>query len=207
MRVIVLASRKGGTGKTTLTSHLAVEAERAGAGPVATIDADDMQGLAQWWDARKADAPTLVRLAGTLRQTADALAERGFNLLFVDTAPALTPAIAAMVSESDLVLVPVQPSPDDIRAISSTVELVTRAKRPMVFVINRTKPRARLTGEAAIALSQHGTVAPVMVADRTDYAGAKTDGRTAPELNPDGPAAEEMAALWSYVASRLEIVQ
>ena len=205
MRVIVLASRKGGVGKSTLTSHLAVEAERAGAGPVAVIDTDEMQGLAQWWDARKAETPTLVRLAGALRQTADALAERGFKLLLVDTPPALTPAIAALVADADLVLVPCQASPDDLRAISSTVELVTRAKRPMIFIINRTKPRAKLTGEAAIVLSQHGTVAPVMVADRTDYAGAKSDGRTAPELNPDGPAAEEMAALWSYVAARLEI--
>ena len=205
MRVIVLASRKGGAGKTTLASHLAVEAERAGAGPVAMIDADDMQGLARWWDARKADTPALVRLAGTLAETADGLAGRGFKLLFVDTPPALNPAVASLVTAADLVLVPVQPSPDDLRAIGSTVELVNRAKRPMVFIVNRTKPRARLTGEAAIALSQHGTVAPVMVADRTDYAAAKTDGRTAPELNPAGPAAEEMTALWSYIASRMEV--
>lgn len=206
MRVIVFASRKGGVGRSTLTSHLAVEAERVGAGPVATIDTDDMQGLAQWWDARSANTPALVRLTGTLRQTAASLETRGFKLLFVDTPPALNASIAALVADAALVLVPVQPSPDDIRAVSSTIELVDRAKRPMVFVINRTKPRARLTGEAAIALSQYGTVAPVMVGDRTDYAGAKTDGRTAPELNPSGPAAKEMAALWSYIAGRLEAV-
>jgi len=76
MRVIVLASRKGGTGKTTFTSHLAVEAERAGAGPVAIIDTDDMQGLARWWDARKAKTPNLVHLTETLPEMAAALASK-----------------------------------------------------------------------------------------------------------------------------------
>lgn len=206
MRVIVLASRKGGSGKTTLATHLACEAERAGYGPVALVDADEMQGLAQWWDARKAETPVLVRLnGGGLRKTADKLATQGYRLLIVDTPPALTQAVAKLVADADMVLVPVQPSPDDLRAVGSTVEMVSRARRPMVFMVNRTKPRVRLTGEAAIALSQHGTVAPVMVADRTDYAAAKVDGRTAQELDPSGRAAQEMAELWTYIANRLEI--
>ena len=40
MVVLVLASQKGGSGKTTLSGHLAVEADRAGVGPVALIDTD-----------------------------------------------------------------------------------------------------------------------------------------------------------------------
>src|SRR3954449_5179654 len=55
MFVSVSASRKGGGGKTTLASHLSVEASRAGYGPVAVIDLDPMGGLSGWWDARKAD--------------------------------------------------------------------------------------------------------------------------------------------------------
>jgi chromosome partitioning protein len=45
MQIITMASRKGGAGKTTLTCHLAVEAEQCGNGPVAIIDTDDMAGL------------------------------------------------------------------------------------------------------------------------------------------------------------------
>ena len=55
MRTITLASRKGGAGKTTLTCHLAVEAERQGHGPVGIIDTDEMAGLAKWWDVRVAE--------------------------------------------------------------------------------------------------------------------------------------------------------
>ena len=68
----------------------------------------------------------------------------------------------------------------------------------MIFVINMTKPRTRLTAEAAVALSQHGTVASTFVADRTDYAAAKADGLAAQELDPDGKAAQEMPELFGH---------
>ena len=50
MDVLVLASQKGGAGKTTLSRHLAVQAERVGEGPVILIDADPQGGLAGWWN-------------------------------------------------------------------------------------------------------------------------------------------------------------
>jgi chromosome partitioning protein len=91
-----------------------------------------------------------------------------------------------------------------LRAVGATVDLARKAKRQLVFVINRTKPRVRLTGEAAIALSQHGTVSPAMLADRAVYAAAAIDGRTAPEIEPSGAAAAEVTDLWRYLTDRLE---
>ena len=68
MRVLALASQKGGSGKTTLSGHLAVEAQRAGAGPVVLIDIDPQGSLADWWNEREAEFPafaqtTVARLA------------------------------------------------------------------------------------------------------------------------------------------------
>lgn len=204
MRVIVIASRKGGAGKTTLATLLAVEAARVGAGPVAVVDLDPMRGLSLWWEARAADTPVMVAADGGPAAALAAAKASGAVLSIVDTAPAAAPAVADAVAMADLVLVPCQPSPHDLRAVGATVDVARRARRPVVFVINRTKPRVKLTGDAAIALSQHGTVAPVMVADRAVYAAAGIDGRTAPELEPGGAAAIEVADLWTYVASRLE---
>jgi len=203
MRTLVVASRKGGAGKTTLATLLAVEAARVGAGPVAVIDLDPMQGLTLWWEARAEEAPSLVSAAGGPTAALAAAEASGARLVLVDTPPAAAPVVAEVVGLADLVLVPVQPSPHDLRAVGATVELARRAKRPMVFVVNRTKPRVKLTGEAAISLSQHGTVAPAMLADRAAYAAAAIDGRTAPELEPGGAAAIEVTSLWTYVASRL----
>ena len=204
MRTIIIASRKGGAGKTTLATLLAVAAERAGAGPAALIDLDPMRGLTQWWETRAADTPILVDGAGGPGRALAAARAAGAAWALVDTPPASAPVVAEAVALADLVLVPVQPSPHDLRAVGATVELARRSSKPLVFVINRTKPRVRLTGEAAIALSQHGTVAPAMLADRAGHAAAAIDGRTAPELEPDGAAAAEVAALWRYVADRLE---
>jgi len=203
MFVCVLASRKGGAGKTTLACHLAVEAGRAGYGPVAVIDLDPMSGLSGWWDARKAEIPTLVRVETSLTDTLEALRSGGYQTVFVDTPPSIGAEVSEAIAEADLVLVPCQPSPDDLRAVGRTVDAVGRAGKPMIFVINRVKPRTRLTAEAAVALSQHGTLAPTFVVDRTDYAAAKSDGLTAQELEPSGKAAAEMNDLWAYIAARV----
>ena len=202
MFVNILASRKGGAGKTTLACHLAVEAERAGYGPVAVIDLDPMGGLSGWWDARKAESPALVRVETSLADTLAALREGGFATVIVDTPPSIGAEVSEAMEEADLVLVPCQASPDDLRAVGRTVEAVGRAGKPMIFIINRVKPRTRLTAEAAVALSQHGTLAPTLVHDRTDYAAAKSDGLTAQELEPNGKAGDEMRELWSYIATR-----
>ncbi len=202
MFVNILASRKGGAGKTTLACHLAVEAERAGYGPVAVIDLDPMGGLSGWWDARKAESPALVRVETSLADTLAALREGGFATVIVDTPPSIGAEVSEAMEEADLVLVPCQASPDDLRAVGRTVEAVGRAGKPMIFIINRVKPRTRLTAEAAVALSQHGTLAPTLVHDRTDYAAAKSDGLTAQELEPNGKASDEMRELWNYIATR-----
>ena len=63
MQTIVFAARKGGSGKTTLAAHLAIEAEAAGNGPVTLIDTDPQQSLTAWWNDRKAESPLLLELA------------------------------------------------------------------------------------------------------------------------------------------------
>jgi chromosome partitioning protein len=204
LQVIVLASRKGGVGKTTLSSHLAVEAERVGGGRVALADTDPQGGLAAWYNARAAETPIYVDASKGLAAAVKACRAGGINLLFVDTPPSVAEVISSVIREADLVVVPVRPSPNDLRAVAGTVELVAKAKRPMVFVCNQVTPRARITAEAAIALSQHGTVAPSMLASRVDFATSMTDGRTAGELDPSSRSAAEVTALWQYLSARLK---
>ncbi|TNE67948.1 MAG: ParA family protein [Alphaproteobacteria bacterium] len=204
MRIIAVTSQKGGSGKTTLTGHLAVAAARADAGPVALIDTDPQGSLADWWAERAVASPAFARASlNTLDQDLQALREEGFRLVFIDTPPAITRSIQAVVSRSDLVLIPTRPSPHDLRAAGATVDLVERAGKPLIFIVNGATARARLTGEAAIALSQHGTVAPVIVHNRQDFAASMIDGRTVMEAS-GGKSAEEIEALWGYVDDRIK---
>ncbi|MHB9879223.1 AAA family ATPase [Pacificimonas sp. ICDLI1SI03] len=205
MRVLAIASQKGGSGKTTLSGHMAVQAERAGAGPVVLIDIDPQGSLADWWNERENDAPafaqtTVARLAADL----EALRQQGFRLAVIDTPPAITVAIQSVLSVAELIVIPTRPSPHDLRAAGATVDLCERAGKPLIFVINAATPRAKITYEAAVALSQHGTLAPVTLHQRTDYAASMIDGRTVMEIDPNCKSALEIQELWSYVADRLE---
>jgi chromosome partitioning protein len=205
VRILALASQKGGSGKTTLSGHLAVQAQRAGAGPVVLIDIDPQGSLSDWWNERTEDYPafaqtTVARLAADL----ETLRQQGFKLAVIDTPPAITMAIQSVISVAELIVVPTRPSPHDLRAVGGTVELCERAGKPLIFVLNAATPKARITTEAAIALSQHGTVAPTTIHHRTDFASSMIDGRTVMDLDPAGRSANEVIALWDYLSDRLE---
>jgi chromosome partitioning protein len=204
MLVIALASQKGGSGKTTLSGHLAVEAEKAGAGPVALIDTDPQGSLAAWWNVRTEKTPAFAKvgvfdLQSAMRQ----LEQAGIKLVIIDTPPAITDAISHVISLSDLILVPCRPSPHDLRSVGATADLADRHKKALIFIVNAATPRARITGEAAVALSQHGTVAPITIHHRVDFAASMVDGRTVGEVLPDSASAKEINELWIYIQDRL----
>ena len=203
MRVLVTASRKGGAGKTTISGHIAVEADRQGRGPVAIIDMDPMGSLAAWWNERRADTPLCAAIDGGLKPTLQRLQKAGIALVVVDTPPFASAEIAAIVAAANLVLVPVVPSPHDLRAIGETIDLVEGQKKSMVFVVNNASTNGRLTLQAVTALSQHGTVAPSVIHARQDFRSAMIKGRTAGEVFPKGKSATEIAELWSYLEIRL----
>ena len=180
MKVIAVASQKGGSGKTTLAGHIAVQAERVGGGPVALVDTDPQGSLAAWWNVRQPETPVFA--ATDIEHLAEAIRRMralGMRLLVIDTPPAIATTIAEVVRLSDLVIIPARPSPHDLRAAGATVELVERLGKPLVFVINGAAQRARITSEAVIALSQHGTLAPSIIYQRTGFAASMIDGQWA----------------------------
>ena len=204
MYTIVAASQKGGSGKTTLSGHLAVEAVRQGAGDIALIDTDPQGSLAHWWNVREAAQPHFVK-AG-LPDLENALAEldrMGTRIAIIDTPPAITQSISSVVAHADLVLVPTRPSPHDLRAVGATVDIAERHGKPVVFVINAATARARITSESAVALSQHGMVAPVTIHHRVDFAASMIDGRTVGEVLPNSQSAREITELWLYLQEKL----
>jgi chromosome partitioning protein len=204
MNVIVLASQKGGVGKTTLAAHLAIAAEAAKVGPAVLIDTDPQGSLSAWWNARKAEAPMLAPTTiAELPEKLRALADAGYRTAIIDTPPAITDAISAVVAHADLVVIPTRPSPHDLRAVGSTVELVQDAGKPFVFAVTQAKPNTRLTVQAVAALSEHGPVAPAIMHDRVDYAGSMIDGQTVQETDGKGKSAGEMAELWDFVQGRI----
>jgi chromosome partitioning protein len=187
-----------------LAAHLAVAAEAAGAGPAVLIDTDPQGSLSAWWNVRAADSPALAPVSvAELPKKLNELSQAGFAVAVVDTPPAITEAIRAVVQSADFVLIPTRPSPHDLRAVGSTVGLVEKAGKPFAFVVTQAKPNARLTVQAVTALSAHGVVAPSIVHDRLDFASSMIDGRTVTETDGKGRSAAEMAELWNFVLARM----
>jgi chromosome partitioning protein len=209
MRVIVVASQKGGVGKTTVAAHLAVQASMVGQGPAVLIDTDPQGSLSEWWDARKdeyqSNEDTLTLATTRLDDLPGRLAElrrNGAAVVIIDTPPALTTSIMQVISIADLVVIPARPSPHDLRAIAATMKLTRMTGKPFLFVVNGATSRANITAQAVAALSEHGQVAPVILYQRTDFAASMIDGRTVMETTAGGRSAHEIAELWKQVCAQ-----
>ncbi len=203
MKVVVAASQKGGSGKTTLVRSLAVAAEARHA-PVVMLDTDPQGSLTAWYNRRATETPQLAHLAArSIGEVLEQLRAAGTRLAVVETPPSVHPFVRELVAAADLVLVPVRPSPDDLGAISPTVELIEAANRPFAFVITQAKPRTRLAAEALRVLAEHGRVAPAVLHDRADHPLAAVSGLTVTEAAPEGKAAQEVTDLLGFVDRQL----
>jgi len=202
MKTVAITAQKGGAGKTTLSRNLAVAASLEGQ-RVLCIDLDPQQSLRQWWQGRSAEMPVMLSdepspkaLAETLKQVRDQ-----FDIAVIDTPPAAPAWLGDILAVADLALIPVRPSPDDLRAVGATISALSRARTPFAFVMSQT-PRAKLTEEAARVLAQHGRVAPVNIPQRVVYAETGASGLGVMETS-DSKAGQEMTELWAYVKGLL----
>src|SRR5437879_398351 len=172
MKIIVVASQKGGSGKTTLAAHLAVTIERRGCGPAVLLDLDPQATLSGWWNQREAQTPAcaaaqnLIVLPDKLAE----LAEAGFAWAVVDTPPAIGATNRVAIEAADLVVIPTRASPHDLNALGSTLEIVQAASKPFVFVLNSAKPGTAIATHAVALLWDYGPVCPAVIGDRVLHA-------------------------------------
>lgn len=197
MRTIAVMSLKGGSGKTTLSVHLAVAATAQGL-RVVLFDTDHLQLSAQTWaQVRDQESPTVVALDP--HRLADALAAAqtdGYDLAVIDTAPHDGPDAVDVARVVDLAVLPVRPSVFDLAAANRTIEIVRQHAKRALLVLSACPPRAPEVGQAREALAKTGVpVAATEITDRRAYARAIQTGRSVLEFEPDGKAAAEISAL------------
>ncbi len=205
MYVIAILSQKGGTGKTTLSLHLAVAAERAGH-VAAVIDLDPQASAAGWKDSRPGETPVVVPIPATrLPQALDLARGAGAEIVLLDTAPHSSDVALAAAEAADMVLIPCRAGILDLRAIGATARLAKMAGKPAYVILNSMPPRAtNIIADAIEAVRVHGLdVAPITIQQRVAYAHALTAGQTAAEYEPEGKAAEEMAQLYDWLRTVL----
>ena len=127
----------------------------------------------------------------------NALDEAGAAYLFIDTAPSIGAVNADLFALADLILIPLNPTPADLRALVKGLPLVRQSGKPFQFVLTRVRPNLRNNDGTAVALDALGLVLATRMHERVIYAETFAHGKTALETDPKGVAAHEMAALWA----------
>ena len=201
-KIITVAQQKGGSGKTTLTAHLAVAWARRRGITVAILDTDPQGSLGEWFEAREGRlgedaAGVLFRTASGwgARREARSLA-RSHDFVIIDTPPKSDLDARPAIECADLVIIPIQPSPVDLWATQSTLDLAAKEGTASLLILNRVPPRASLTADMVEAMDGFKWgIAKARLGNRVAFAGAMGDGLTVMEVSGAQKAAEEVEAL------------
>src|SRR3954471_10515051 len=129
MNVVVLASRKGGSGKSTLTAHLAAEAARPSRAAL-LIDADPQGSLSLWHVLRGSDTLALKRATRAVDEAVRNAKRDGYDWAFMDTPPYKSSLVTDAIRLATLVIIPTRPSVFDIASVRETIELCRELRKP-----------------------------------------------------------------------------
>ncbi len=209
MKVIAVLNQKGGSGKTTVATHLARALQLDGAG-VVLIDSDP-QGSARDWYAAREDNPVPVYGIDrpVIEKSLKPFAKEDY--VVIDGAPSIEALAVSAIKAADLVLFPVQPSPYDVWATADLVDLVKarieilEGRLKAAFVISRAIKGTRIGAEIVEALEGYGL--PVLssrITQRVAYPTSAATGRTVFDEAPHGEAATEILSLMAEVNELLK---
>ncbi|HEY7852643.1 MAG TPA: ParA family protein [Caulobacteraceae bacterium] len=210
MRTLAVISRKGGAGKTTLSTSLAVSAWRAGLKAI-LVDLDPQRSAALWGRTRATPAPAVVSTtAGKLFPVWSAAENAGCDLMLLDTPAGGEDEALQAVRLADLCLLVCRPNVFDVDALQQSLGLVQRQGKPHLVVLNQAPPRrlgqeSEVVGRAIADLQAQGArLAETGLRHRAAFPAAAAGGISVEEIDPDRPAAREVAGVWAQVWKLLQ---
>ena len=202
--IIAVMSQKGGTGKTNISTNLAVAAELHGLSTL-LLDLDPQTSASTWGDLRESDAPAIIPAPAT--RVNDLLAKaktHGADLAIIDTPPNADGSILEVASAADLVIIPCKTGRTDLKAVKATIAIAEMAKTPARFVISMVDPRTNLDRQTREAMKSYDLpCAPCQISHRAAFIHASNHGLGVIEMEPKSKASIEIQELYAYIASEI----
>lgn len=199
--IVGVLNQKGGVGKTTLSINIAAELTRDGA-RVLLIDADPQGSSLDWAAARQ--EPPLFSIVGLPRATVHkeiGTIGQGYDHIIVDGPPRVADLARSAIMASDVVLIPIQPSPYDVWSADEVVKLIDEARtyKPLIkscFVVNRKIANTAIGRDVRAALQDYSVrVFDATIAQRVVFAEAAGQGRAVYEVDTESAATTEIRAV------------
>jgi chromosome partitioning protein len=209
MKTVALINTKGGVGKTTLSSNLAVWVAQHGK-RVAMVDLDPQRSLASWWKRRgQSDNPCIFTGADNAADAVEILSndapqEGPWDYCFLDSPPSALLLIQEAVAAADVVLIPCKAGGHDVDAMRDALRIAHHSGKPYKIVINETMPREKAQDALRAMLTNSGfPVATIDIGRRTSFSNGASVGKAGFEMG-DKEAAAQIEALWSEVLALLK---
>ena len=209
MYVIAIIGQKGGTGKTTISTSLAVAAELSG-GQAAILDLDPQTNATNWKERRAEETPAVSSIQpGSLKRTLAALLNAGAEWVFIDTPGKSDTAAIEAARHADLVLIPSRAQIFDVETLSAVKDALRLANNPRAFVVlNGIHPSVKSVASSAQTVTTNFDlpVAPVYISHRAAYQEAPATGQSPQEIDATGKAAQELAELFRFVEQQARAI-
>ena len=203
MNIISVASQKGGSGKSTVSIHLATLAQTKG---IKTLLADmdrHSQTATEWGKARESSEPMVApipldKLSTLLKQAED----KGFGLVVLDLPPYVDDVVKEVTKMADITLVPCRPSFADLKTLP---RVLTKIHPPYSVVLNACPAgmsgmEGSKTSEARKLLVHNKIeVCPVSITQRVAFTDALNGGEAVNEFEPTSKASLEIESLLNWV--------
>jgi chromosome partitioning protein len=209
--ITAFLNQKGGVGKTTLSvsvaTTLALKKKR-----VLLIDADPQHGALNWQSHREAEPlfPIVGLPTDKLHREVSAHTPN-YDHIIIDSPPRLESISRSIILASDLILIPVQPSPHDIWSAAAVIELIEQASTfkenlKTAFIVNRKITNTALGRDVFTALQNYPIPVPITaVCQRVAFAESATSGQSVPETDPRSSAAREIESITDEILEMMNL--
>jgi chromosome partitioning protein len=207
MKLICIATQKGGAGKTTTAISLATTL--ALNFKVLLVDVDPQSSVTDWGSDIEIENLTVISVQNNLKKTLKSISSQ-FDYIILDMPAKIKNIEAEAISISDLVIMPVEPSQLNLWAVHETATLVERhievskGTAYARFLISRANPQTKSFSEIKEALKEYNI--PVMnafITNRIEFSNVISQGKTIHESN-NQKAIDEVIKLKNEVLAVLE---